>query len=165
MATTPTGGGQSGPRLISGDAVAALIMLEDGRYLLQHRDDDPRIWFPGYWGCFGGAVDDGEEPLQTLRRELWEELELEPREPRYFTRFDFDFGELGMARHSRSYYVVELTAAEACRLVLHEGQAMAAFSGEAVFSDLRVTPYDVFALFVHHARHRIGRGWLREAAP
>src|SRR5262245_23393500 len=142
MTPTPTGDDSAGPHLTSGDAVAALIVLEDGRYLLQHRDDDPRIWFPGHWGCFGGAVDDGEQPLETLRRELWEELELEPRAPRYFTRFDFDFGELGLTRHFRSYYVVEVAAAEAARLVLHEGQAMAAFSGEVALRDLRVTPYD-----------------------
>src|SRR5262244_3716729 len=38
------------------DAVAAIITVEDGRYLMQLRDDKPRIFYPGHWGCFGGAV-------------------------------------------------------------------------------------------------------------
>ena len=42
------------------------------------------------------------------------------------------------------------------RLVLHEGRELGAFPGDAVMRDLRVTPYDAFALFLHHERRRIG---------
>src|SRR5262252_4231561 len=45
------------------DAVAAIITVEDGRYLMQLRDDIPRIFYPGHWGCFGGAVSAGEDAL------------------------------------------------------------------------------------------------------
>ena len=58
-------------------AVAALITVEDGRYLMQLRDDIPRIFYPGHWGCFGGAVGPGESGLIALRRELEEELEMQ----------------------------------------------------------------------------------------
>ena len=53
--------------------VAALLVLDDGRYVMQLRDAIPRIFYPGHWGCFGGAVEAGEEPEQALRRELAEE--------------------------------------------------------------------------------------------
>lgn len=152
-------------RLTGSDAVAALIVLEDGRYLLQQRDDIPGIWYPGHWGCFGGAVDDGEEPLAALRRELAEELELELGEARYFTRLDFDLTELGMGRYYRIYYVVGMNTEEQTRLVLHEGRAVSAFPGDVVLRDLRVTPYDAFALFLHHARDGVGSGWVRERRP
>ena len=46
-----------GVRLTGTDAVAALIVLADGSYLLQHRDDKPTIWYPDHWGCFGGSID------------------------------------------------------------------------------------------------------------
>ncbi len=139
------------------DAVAALIVLEDGSYLLQHRDDKPGIWYPDHWGCFGGSIDPGEGPLEALHRELYEELELEFEEALFFTRFDFDLTALGAGCHYRNYYVVGIDAARVSRLVLHEGQAVGAFPGETVCRDLRVTPYDAFALFLHHARGRIGR--------
>lgn len=151
-------GGQARLRLAGGDAVAALIVLEGDTYLLQHRDDFPGIWYPDHWGCFGGSVDPGEEPLETLHRELYEELELEFQDAEYFTRLDFDLTPLGAGRYYRSYYVVRLSRAEQTRLVLHEGKEVRAFSGEIVFRDLRVAPYDAFALFLHHARHRIDAG-------
>ena len=153
------------PTLTGSDAVAALIVLEDGRYVLQQRDDTPGIWYPGHWGCFGGAVDNGEEPVEALRRELYEELELQTSDATYFTRFDFDLSELGLGRYYRAYFVVRLTPHEEAGLVLHEGRAVAAFPGQTVLRDLRVTPYDGFALFLHHARGRIGRGWIRERDP
>ncbi|NMM46719.1 NUDIX domain-containing protein [Rhodospirillaceae bacterium KN72] len=72
------------------DAVAALITTGDGRYLMQLRDMLPHIWFPGHWGCFGGAVDPGESPEDALRRELAEELSLRDFTPTLFTQFDYD---------------------------------------------------------------------------
>ena len=142
-------------QLTSSDAVAAIIQLDDGRYLLQQRDDIPGIWYPGHWGCFGGAVDDGEAPLQALTRELQEEIEFDVREAIYFTRLDFDLAGLGMRRYYRIYYVVSMTSAELDRIRLHEGRAAKAFSGEIIFNELRVTPYDAFALFLYDARCRI----------
>ena len=41
------------------DAVAALQVREDGRYVMQLRDAKPNIFYPDHWGCFGGAVDAG----------------------------------------------------------------------------------------------------------
>jgi 8-oxo-dGTP pyrophosphatase MutT (NUDIX family) len=136
--------------------VAALILLEDDTYLLQHRDDVPWIWYPDHWGCFGGALEPGEEPLAALRRELHEELELEVRDAEYFTRIDFDLTTLGGGPCSRTYYVIRLGHAERGGLVLHEGRAMGSFPGAVACRDLRVTPYDAFALFLHHSRDRVG---------
>jgi len=152
----------AGPRLTGSDAVAAIILTEDGRYLLQHRDDIPQIWFPDHWGCFGGAVDAGEDPIAALKRELYEEIEFEPTATAYFTRFDFDLAELGMARYYRTYYVMPITRVAQDRLRLHEGCAVQAFTGEEMLHQLRLTPYDAFALFLHHARNRIGDGWIKE---
>jgi len=145
-----------GARLAGSDAVAALIVLDDGSYVLQLRDDKPDIWYPNHWGCFGGAVDAGEEPVEALRRELYEELELEFDEAEYFTRFDFDLTKLGAGRYHRTFYVVRVSAAQRAGFVLHEGKAFDAFAGETVCRDLRMTPYDAFALFLHHAQSRIG---------
>src|SRR6202040_721869 len=83
------------PKLRAADASAALLVLEDGRYLLQLRDDKPEIWYPAHWGCFGGAADPGEKPADTVRREIREELALEIDTPRWFTRFVFDLRNIG----------------------------------------------------------------------
>jgi 8-oxo-dGTP pyrophosphatase MutT (NUDIX family) len=147
------------------DAAAAIIIDADGRYLMQLRDAAPQIFYPGHWGCFGGAVDFGEDPLQALRRELAEELELEaqPSQVSLFTRFDFDFSPLGKRKVYRIYYDVRIDRAQQLRLRLHEGQAMDCFSGPEILSLHKVAPYDAFALWMHHCSMRPSASPARHA--
>lgn len=55
---------------------------KDKRILMQHRDDDCDI-LPGYWGMFGGGIEEGETPEQALRRELAEEIEYRLDRPEF----------------------------------------------------------------------------------
>ena len=41
------------------------IILNNGKYLLQHRDNKKNI-FPRLWGLFGGMADNKETPEQCL---------------------------------------------------------------------------------------------------
>ena len=139
------------------DAVAAIITVEDGRYLMQLRDDIPRIFYPGHWGCFGGAVSGGESGPQALRRELAEELEMVTADADEFVRSDFGLGILGQKQCYRTYYEIKVTVADVSRYVLHEGAEMRLFAAEDLF-DARLTPYDSFALWLHFARGRFRSG-------
>ena len=138
-------------KLRGDDAVAALIVLPDGRYVMQLRDDIPHIFYPDHWGCFGGAVNAGEDPVHALHRELREELEFEVGEAQEFTRFDFDFSPLGkhQARVYRIYYLVPVSELAFSRFVLHEGAQFKAFTGSEILTERRVTPYDAFAVWLH----------------
>jgi 8-oxo-dGTP pyrophosphatase MutT (NUDIX family) len=146
--------------LRASDAVAALLLLEDDRYLLQQRDQRHGIWFPGHWGLFGGSIDPGEAPGEALLRELREELELVPSAPAEpFTCFHFDLRPLGQELVFREYFVVRVGSAEIAGLRLHEGRAMGAFSAAEIWGGgLQVTPYDGFALWLHSSRHRLSSG-------
>jgi len=55
----------------------AVLLDDDGRVLLGRRRFEPRS---GYWDLPGGFLEEGEEPLEALRREVREEtgLEVEP---------------------------------------------------------------------------------------
>jgi len=140
-----------------GDAAAAIILLEDGRYLLQLRDNIESIWYPGHWGCFGGCVEPGEEPVGALRRELREELSFEFNEASFFTELQFDLAGLDLGRYYRKYYVVRMTLAEMEGLRLTEGVGLAAFDGDTMLGSLDLSPYDAFALFLHTRGFRIGK--------
>jgi 8-oxo-dGTP pyrophosphatase MutT (NUDIX family) len=134
------------------DAVAAVIRLDDGRFLMQLRDARPDIWYPASWGCFGGAVDEGELPLDALRRELREELEYEVVKTTPVSTLEFDLRPVGLGKYYRAYYLIEMSAQERARLVLHEGERMDAFTYEELRSGMPVTPYDAFAVHLYFAR-------------
>jgi 8-oxo-dGTP pyrophosphatase MutT (NUDIX family) len=135
-------------------AVAALLVLEDGRYVMQLRDVLPHIFYPDHWGCFGGALAVGETPVAALRRELDEELEFTPSQVEEFTRFEFDFSGFGQPKVVRIYYELTVTAAAFGRFVLHEGAACEAVGGRELLTQRKVTPYDAFAIWMHMSRHR-----------
>jgi 8-oxo-dGTP pyrophosphatase MutT (NUDIX family) len=136
------------------NAVAALLLLDDGRYIMQLRDPIPDIFYPDHWGCFGGAVGEGETSLAALRRELEEELEYAPDTAEEFTRFEFDFSKVGQPKVYRVYFEISVPAAAFRRFVLHEGTAFEAVAGCALLTHRRVTPYDAFAIWMHMSRHR-----------
>jgi 8-oxo-dGTP pyrophosphatase MutT (NUDIX family) len=151
--------------LLAGHAVAALLVLEDGRYIVQLRDDIPNIWYPGHWGLFGGGVDAGEDELAALRRELREELELEVTEARLFATIDYDLQSIGLDCYFRRYYEVPVTIAAWNRVVLHEGSDVRALTGDEALSLPRISPYDAFALFLHHNRDRLKGSIYAPARP
>lgn len=132
-----------------GDAAAAIIVLDDGRYLLQLRDNKKGIFFPGHWGLFGGGVEEGERPADALRRELKEELGLVIGDLRPLTRFDFDLAPMRLTRIYREFFEVHLSAAVLPSLQLGEGVAFEAFTRAQVLVLQRLTPYDAFALWLH----------------
>lgn len=54
--------------------VAGIIVIRtDGAVLLQQRDDNPSVQFPGYWCYPGGLIEGTEKPEDAARRELLEE--------------------------------------------------------------------------------------------
>lgn len=137
------------PALRPSDAAVAILLHEDGRYVMQLRDPKVEIFYPGHWGCFGGAIDAGEDAVAALRRELREEIEFEMAAASRFTEIEFDFGALGQGRITRSYYEVRASETAFRRFVLHEGQAVRAFAGADLLANHRVTPYDSFAIWMH----------------
>jgi 8-oxo-dGTP diphosphatase len=72
---------------------SALVLDDEGRVLLARRAQEPGA---GLWDLLGGFVDEGEEPLAALRRELAEEtaLEIEPGE--FVGGYPDRYGEDGM---------------------------------------------------------------------
>ena len=58
---------------------SALVLDDEGRVLLARRAANPGA---GLWDLLGGFIEEGEDPLAALRREIEEEtsLRIEPRE-------------------------------------------------------------------------------------
>ena len=65
------------------DRVSKAFIYQGDRLLLQLRDNRPDIVYPNQWGLFGGSIEVGETPEQTIKRELEEELGWRPPEVKY----------------------------------------------------------------------------------
>jgi 8-oxo-dGTP pyrophosphatase MutT (NUDIX family) len=143
-------------RLRPANAAVALILVGgDEHYLMQLRDQKAGIFFPGHWGVFGGAIDEGESPERTLRRELQEELGLTVTDMRYFTAFTFDFTFCGHGPFTRSYFEVPVERSVLENLVLGEGSEMRVFSARELLCGPPVVPFDAFAIWLHAAGRRV----------
>lgn len=146
--------------LTPSNAVAAILTVR-GSYLLQLRDRKRGIFFPSYWGCFGGGVEPAETPEASLARELNEELILKvaPEAIRYFTRLDMDLSFAGLPPIWRLFYEIELDPTVLATLKVMEGCQMELFSAEAILGNtIAITPYDAFALWFHINRGRLRPG-------
>ena len=68
---------------------AHAILILDGNYILQLRDNKSTIAAAGQWSLFGGKIKIGEIPLQALKREVYEELSIKPTEYKYLWHTDY----------------------------------------------------------------------------
>lgn len=143
----------AGPKLRPAEAAAALIVTPDGRYLMQHRDDKPGIFFPGWWGCFGGALEAGESAEEAIRRELDEELGFRPAQVEHFATLGLDFSFAGHGVLPRHFFAVATEAAAVEHMRLAEGQGLGLIPGAEILSR-RVIPYDATVIWQHLTRHR-----------
>ena len=73
---------------------ASAIILDDaGRLLLARRASDPGA---GLWDLIGGFIDEGEDPLAALRREVREELSVEIEPGEYLGGYPDRYGDDGI---------------------------------------------------------------------
>ena len=129
------------------DAVAAIIIV-GGKYLLQLRDQRPGIYFPNYWGLFGGAIENGESECAALKREIIEELGLEVNLKNCLISINIDLHMMQFGKFKRSFYEVELNEKAVEEIRLGEGQKYQLFSRNEVLNR-KITPYDAFAIWWH----------------
>jgi 8-oxo-dGTP pyrophosphatase MutT (NUDIX family) len=59
-------------------AVAIAILHQNNRFLMQLRDENPEIAYPGCWAFFGGHIEPEELPDLAIQRELVEEIGYTP---------------------------------------------------------------------------------------
>jgi 8-oxo-dGTP diphosphatase len=70
---------------------AGILLAGDGRVLVTERTGDHS--FAGLWEFPGGKIEDGEDSLSALRRELGEELGIEVLEQSLFMSLDHDYAD------------------------------------------------------------------------
>ena len=111
------------------------VLILERKYVLQLRDTKPTIAAPGQWSLFGGAKEIDETPLQAVKREIFEELLIEPSKYSYlwFTDYFADFeGEI-----IRTWFFVSDVTLVWPHHQLIEGHAVRTFRFEQI-ADLKM---------------------------
>lgn len=93
--------------------VVAGLIYRDGRLLVCQRHRDSA--FPLKWEFPGGKIEEGEVPIDALRRELKEELDIEMGEAQLVYRHDHDYA--GGPQVSLHFFCVSEFVGEAKNLV------------------------------------------------
>ena len=62
-----------GKALVIGDTASVILRNRD-KYLIYQRDNNPNIPWPNIWAFLGGHIEEGETPIEALRREIKEEI-------------------------------------------------------------------------------------------
>ncbi len=112
-------------------------LLKGDKLLLQHKDSDaPHL--ANHWCFFGGAIEKGETPLQAVKREAAEELQIK-LEPTFYKTYKFRYKQMQCTVYAHiaplNYTIAQL------KKQLAEGDDLGMFT----FSEtkkLKIAPHD-----------------------
>lgn len=104
-------------------SVGAVIFLKD-KYLVQKRSNKKNIYFSQLYGVFGGGVNLKEKSLKAIKREIFEELEINInlKQIKYFLKISINSKHFKNKR-SRSYYAIKINNKQFRSINLREGQS------------------------------------------
>ena len=132
-------------------ASAALIFYKN-KLLLQKRDNKKNIFYPNFYGLFGGAKEKNESYAQCVQREINEELNIKISKKKFnfFCRNMLDFTPLKKNKVYRYYYSVFLEKKDFKKIKLYEGKNIKLFNiYKLLISNNRIVPYDAFVLWLY----------------
>ena len=117
----------------NGQGVSAILINRDGQVLLQQRDDNPAIRYPGHWSLFGGTIENGESPVDAVAREVKEEIDFDMRNFGLFREF--------VQNNKREFAFAGEISVGLDELTLSEGQGMNFFYPSQL-KELQIRPDD-----------------------
>ncbi len=106
-------------------------------YLQKRSKDAKRL--PGYFGFFGGVIEDNESPEQALRREMQEELSIIPYGYTYFKKFDFNRGV-------KNIFILKASDDFEKQITILEGEYGRWFSEQEIINEPKLIDEDKFVL-------------------
>jgi 8-oxo-dGTP diphosphatase len=75
--------------------VSAVVLVNEKKELLLYlRDNKPSIVYPNMWALLGGHAEKNETPINTLKREIKEEIDFSIKEAEFLEAIDDKVGNL-----------------------------------------------------------------------
>ncbi len=123
---------------------AAKIFIKNDKldkFLFVLRDDKPWIPNPNMWGLFGGAIEPGETLLDTIKRELAEEINIDVFDIKKIHSMEVTHNIQGKTHEVIGHYFIGKTnTADLSKTILNEGQKVAFFSLEEISKIKNASP-------------------------
>ena len=127
-------------------SVGAIIFYK-GKYLIQKRDNKKNIFFPNFWGVFGGGFKKNEYAKKAILRELKEELNLTFEKPIKKLSLKISSEKFKPVRH-RIFYICNLKSIPK-KIRIYEGTDFALLSFNKL-KKLDFVPWDFSAISYHY---------------
>jgi len=124
---------------------AGAIIFIKKKYLLQLRENKKNIYFPGFWGVFGGLLEKNEGFEKGLEREVKEETNLNVKASKMILSNNFRF--LDYKIRYRMYF--ECQVLNNNKITLNEGKSYKFHSFKEI-KKLKVVPLDFAAIHYHY---------------
>ena len=124
------------------------IIVVKNNYLLQLRDNKKNVYFPNFWGVFGGRVEKTETYQKALEREIKEETNLIVKASRIILSVNFKM--IGLKNINNIVYY-ECRILKKTKIILTEGRKYKFFSFNQI-KKLNVIPIDFAAIKNHYLK-------------
>lgn len=139
---------------MSGDAAnqfaGVIILSQRGNYILQLRDDNPKIVDPGKLSIFAGRLKPGEIPADGAKRELFEETGLKLSDLEFFTAYQKDPARHGAPGICYIYVVKDI---DPNSLYVQEGQGWREVPSEGLSEEnTALISYDILQAYTDHQK-------------
>lgn len=124
-------------------SVAAIITFKK-KYLVQKRDQKKRIFYPGFYGLFGGVQEGAEKPIDTIKRELLEEINLSDLDVNKFIKIKLEsnlFNPKNSSVFNRHIFICKLTKQNKNNIKINEGKYYKFFNINDI-KKIEMAPFD-----------------------
>jgi 8-oxo-dGTP pyrophosphatase MutT (NUDIX family) len=121
--------------------IVMVIIEQGGLYHLEFRNGPKRIGAAGLVGCFGGKIEQGEEPLRAICREVKEETNLNPVEADFVRLGEVDvIADNNLEPVKIHATVYKLILSKGIDVEAHEGRLVSLTESEAKRKVATMTP-------------------------
>ena len=135
------------------NASCAIIKDKKNNFLLQKRDNKKGIFFPNHWGLFGGAKNNNETYLSTVKREINEELGIKSKNTFFFMNLKFDMKNIINKEINRYCYISEFNDLRSLKIKLTEGEKYKIFNKKDLINFISkknlIVPYDNLVIWFY----------------
>ena len=143
------------------NAACAIIIDKKNNFILQKRDNKKNIFFPNHWGLFGGAKNKNEKYINTIKREINEELGFVPKKISFFINLKFDMKILINKEINRYCYICTVEDLKKMKIVLNEGKKYKIFSKSEIKKFILqknlIVPYDYLTIWLFLNKNKLIR--------